>query len=47
MDFFEEQIWTHRKNYGFQMRQVWGWVDALMIWNENAIKFGWDDCVQL
>ena len=39
-----EQILTHRllKSYGFQMRQVGGWGDALRVWDGNAIKFGCD-----
>ena len=46
MNFFAEQILTHRlwKTYGFQMRQVGGWGDALRVWDGNAIKFGCDDC---
>ena len=41
-----KQIVTHRlwKTYGFQRRQVWGWGDALRVWDGNAIKFGCDDC---
>ena len=45
MNFFAEQILTHRlwKTYGFQMRQVGGWEDALKVWDGNAEKFGCDD----
>ena len=37
---------THRlrKTYGFQMRQVGGWGDALWVWDRNAVKFGCDEC---
>ena len=37
---FAEQIVTHRlcKTYGFQMRQVGGWGDALGVWDGNTIK---------
>ena len=46
MNFFAEQIWTHRfwKIYGFQMTQVVGWEDALGVWDGNAVKSGCDDC---
>ena len=45
-DLLVEQILTHRlsKMYGFQMRHVWGWGDALRFGNRNALKFGCDDC---
>jgi len=35
MNFFAEQILPHRlcKTYGFQMRQVEGWWDALGVWD--------------
>ena len=32
------------KTYGFHMRQVGGWGDALGVWDGNAIKFGCDEC---
>ena len=46
VNFFAEQILTHRlwKTYGFQMRQVGGWGNALSVWDGNAVKFGCDDC---
>ena len=46
MNFFAEQIQTHRicKTYGFQMRQVGEWRDALRVWGGHAIKFGCDNC---
>ena len=45
MNFFAEQILTHKlwKTYGFQMRQVGEWGEALGVWDGNAIKFGCDD----
>ena len=40
MNFFEEQILTHRlKNYGFQRRWL-GVGDRLGVEDGNAIKFG-------
>ena len=46
MNFFAEQILTHRlwKTYGWQMRQVAGWRDALRVWEGHAVKFGCNDC---
>ena len=45
INFFAEQILTQRlqKTYGFQMRQVVGWGDALGVWGGNALKLGCDD----
>ena len=45
INFFAEQIMTHRlrKTYGFQMRHIRRWGDALRIWDGNAIKFDCDD----
>ena len=46
MNFFAEQILTHRlsKTYGFQLRLVGRWGDALRVWNGNVVKFGCDVC---
>ena len=43
MNFFAEQILTHRlwKTYSFQMVGRLG--DALRVWDRNPIKFGCDD----
>ena len=45
MNFFAEQILTHRlqKAYGFLMRQVGAWGNALGVWDGNAVKLGCDD----
>ena len=43
MNFFEEQILTHRlKNYGFQRRWL-GVGDGLGVEDGNAIKLGFND----
>ena len=34
---------TDWKTYGFQMRQVGAWGNALKVWDGNAITFGCDD----
>ena len=44
MNFFAEQILTHTlKNSWFPNETVWGWGDALRVWDGNAIKLGCDD----
>ena len=35
---------TLKKTYGFQMRQVGWWANAMRVWDGDAIKVGCDDC---
>ena len=32
------------QKFGFQMRQVGGWGDAMRAWHGHAVKFGGDYC---
>lgn len=35
---------TDFEKYGFQLRQVRRWEDAMRVWDRNDVKFGCDDC---